>query len=91
MNIIFWEFLLLDQIFFSSQVQWSVIINNKHGIYELPDELLKDIRLRILENYERSRKSKNFILPMTADILEDFQLPSKKFLATPLNITRFFY
>ena len=47
---IFWEFLLLYQIFFSPQVQRSVIISNKHGIYELPDELPKDLRLRILGN-----------------------------------------
>ena len=50
MDIIFWEFLLLYQIFFSPQVQRSVIISNKHGIYELPDELPKDLRLRILGN-----------------------------------------
>ena len=34
---IIWEFLLLYQKFFSPQVQRSVIISNKHGIYELPD------------------------------------------------------
>ena len=50
MDIIFLEFLLLYQIFFSLQVQRSVIISNKHDIYELPDELPKDLRLRILEN-----------------------------------------
>ena len=50
MDIIFWEFLLFYQIFFSPQVQRSVIISNKHGIYELPDELPKDLRLRILGN-----------------------------------------
>ena len=43
MDIIFWEFLLLYQIFFSPQVQRSVIISNKHGIYESPDELQKDL------------------------------------------------
>ena len=32
MDIIFWEFLLLYQIFFSPQVQRSVIISTKHGI-----------------------------------------------------------
>ena len=50
MDIIFWEFLLLYQIFFSPQMQRSVIISNKHGIYDLPDELPKDLRLRILGN-----------------------------------------
>ena len=41
MDITFWEFLLLYQIFFSPQVQRSVIISNKLGIYELPYELPK--------------------------------------------------
>ena len=50
MDIIFWEFLLLYQIFFSPQVQESMIISNKHGIYQLPDELPKELSLRILEN-----------------------------------------
>ena len=50
MDIIFWEFLLLYQIFFSQQVQRNVIIINKYGIYELSDELPKDLRLRILGN-----------------------------------------
>ena len=43
MNIIFWEFLLLYQLFFSLQVKRSVIISNKQGIYDLPDELPKDL------------------------------------------------
>ena len=37
MDKIFWELLLFYQILFSPQVQRSVIISNKHGIYELPD------------------------------------------------------
>ena len=31
-DIIFWDFLILYQIFFSPQVKQSVIISNKHGI-----------------------------------------------------------
>ena len=46
-------------------MQRSVIISNKYAIYELPHELPKDLRLRIFGNYERSRTTKNFILPMT--------------------------
>ena len=46
-------------IFFSTQVKLGVIINNKH--YELPHKLLKPIKLRILENKERSGKSQNII------------------------------
>ena len=30
---------MFNQIFLSPQVKWSVIISNKHGIYELPHEL----------------------------------------------------
>ena len=48
MGIIFCDFLILYQIFFSPQVERSVIISNKHGIYELPHELPNDLRLRIL-------------------------------------------
>ena len=65
MDIIFWKFLLLYQIFFSPQVQQSVIISSKHGIYQLLEKLPSDLKLMILRNQERSRKSKNFILPMT--------------------------
>ena len=44
MDIIFWEFWLLYQIFFSPQVKPSVIISNKHGICELRHELPNDLR-----------------------------------------------
>ena len=47
---IFWEFLLLWEILFSPEVKRSTIISKKHGIFELPDELPKDPRLRILES-----------------------------------------
>ena len=30
---------MFEQIFLLPQVKWSVIISNKHGIYELPLEL----------------------------------------------------
>ena len=50
MFIIFWDILIDEQIFFSPQVNRSVIISIKHGIYELPHEFLNDLRLRILGN-----------------------------------------
>ena len=50
MFITFWDFLMVEQIFLSPQVKRSVIISNKHGIYELPHELPNDLRLRILGN-----------------------------------------
>ena len=33
--IIFWELLMFDQIFLTPQVKRSMIISNKHGLYEL--------------------------------------------------------
>ena len=48
MGIIFRDFLILYQVFFSPQVKQSVIISYKHGIYELPHELTNDLRLGIL-------------------------------------------
>ena len=47
--IIFWDFLILYQIYFLAQVKWNVIISNKHGKYELPKELPNDLGLMILE------------------------------------------
>ena len=42
-------------------IKRSAIISNKHSIYKLPHELGNDLRLRILGNYEISRKSQNLI------------------------------
>ena len=36
--------------FISREVKRCAIIYHKHGIFELPDELLNDLRLRILGN-----------------------------------------
>ena len=38
------------QFFLSPQVKQSMIVSNKHGIYELPHELPNDLRLSILGN-----------------------------------------
>ena len=48
--ITFWDFPMFYQIFLSVQVKRCAIITYKHGIYELPHELPKDLRLRILGN-----------------------------------------
>ena len=40
------------QIFLSPQVKCSAIISNKQGVYEVPHELPKDLRLRIPGNKE---------------------------------------
>ena len=65
------------QIFLSPQVKRSVIINNKHGIYELPHELSNDLSLRILGNQERLGKSQNFI-----ELLPSASPKNKKFVAS---------
>ena len=49
------------QIFLSPQVKRIVIINNKHGIYELPKELPNDLTLRILRKKEILRRFQNII------------------------------
>ena len=46
--IIFSDILMFSQIFLSLQVKRSAIISNKDGIYELPHELLNDLRFRVL-------------------------------------------
>ena len=61
MVIIFRDFLMFDQIFLSPQIKRSVIINNKHGIYELPHGLPNDLRRSILRNWEILGKSQNSI------------------------------
>ena len=52
---------MFDKIFVSPQVKQIVIISNKHGIYELPQKLPNDFRLRTLGNKEISRRSQNFM------------------------------
>ena len=44
------------QIFLSPQVKQWAVITYKHGIYELPHEMLDDLRLSILRNKEISGK-----------------------------------
>ena len=59
MVIIFWNFLLFDQIFLSPQVKRSLVISDKYGIYELPRELPNHLKLRILGNWETQYTSAN--------------------------------
>ena len=58
--ITIWDFLTVEQTFLSPQMKRSMIISNKHGIYMLPYDLKKDVRMRILGNQEISGKSQNF-------------------------------
>ena len=52
---------MFGQIFLWQQVKRSMPVSNKHDIYKLPHEFPNNLRLMILENYEISRKPKNFI------------------------------
>ena len=61
MEIIFWDFLIIYQIFFSPQVKRSVIISNKHGIYELPHKLPNDLRLKKLGKIRKNSKHHRII------------------------------
>ena len=45
------------QIFLPPQMRRNAIISNKQKVYELPHELLNDLRLRILGNKEDSGES----------------------------------
>ena len=50
--IVFRDFLMFYQILISPQVKRCVIITYKHGIYELPNQLI----LRILKNIRKVSK-----------------------------------
>ena len=45
------------QIVLSLQVKKSAIISSKHGIYQLHNELLNDLRPRILGNGQKNPKT----------------------------------
>ena len=48
--IVFSDFLMFQQILLTLQVKPIVIVTNKHSIYEFLHEMLKDLKLTILEN-----------------------------------------
>ena len=52
---------MFDQIFLTQQLKQSIVISNKHGIYELPHDLPNHLRLRILENQEKFGESQDLI------------------------------
>ena len=76
MLIIFSDFLMAEQICFSPQVT---------GIYEIPHELLNDLRLKILGNQEISEKSQNGI-----ELLPSGQSSSQNeiFVSTSKNLLK---
>ena len=50
--IIFWDFLMFYQIFLSPQVKRSAVITYKNGLFELPRQLLNDLRFKRLGELE---------------------------------------
>ena len=48
--IIFWDFLIFYQFFFSPQMKRCAIITYKHGLYKLSHKLPNDLILRIIGN-----------------------------------------
>ena len=87
--IIFWDFLMFRQTFFSPQVKRWAIVTYKHGLYELPHELPNNLRLRILENQKKSGKCPNFIEENTSAQTpyqnENFVNNSRELLKNKLN------
>ena len=65
---------MVEQIFFSPQVKRSVIISNKCGIYEVPNEL----GVRILGNWEISGKSQLCPSAQSSSLNQNFVKTSKK-------------
>ena len=57
MDTIFCEILIPYQFSFSPQVKRSMIISNKHDIYELPHELPNDLRLYEIRNNQENLKT----------------------------------
>ena len=50
MVLLIQDFLIFDRIFVSLKVKESVIFSNKEGMHVLSEELLNNLRLRILGN-----------------------------------------
>ena len=50
------DFLMFDQILAKLEMRRSLIISNKHGIFELLRKLPNNLGTGILENRETSRK-----------------------------------
>ena len=44
MVIIFWDILMFKKIFVAPQVKGGVIVSNKDGIYELPHNVLRNLK-----------------------------------------------
>ena len=47
MAIIFLDFLIFYQFFLLLEMKGNAVIRNRHGIYELPQELPNNVRLKV--------------------------------------------
>ena len=79
--IIFRDFLMFYQIFFSLQLKQCVIITYKYDIYELPHELQNDIRLKDLRKLGNIREMSKLHRMIT-------QCPKKTLEKQKLNFSR---
>ena len=50
----FWDFFIIEQIFLSPQVKRSMIIINKHGIYELCNESVTELLSALLKILQKA-------------------------------------
>ena len=72
-------FLMIDQIFHSEQKKASVIIKSKHGKYNFPCSLSKDLRSYGIRKYQANLKtSKSYCLVLSL-------LPKMKTLSAVAN------
>ena len=55
MFIMFWDFFIIEQIFLSPQVKRSMIIINKHGIYELCNEPVTELLSALLKIFQKAQ------------------------------------
>ena len=54
MFIMFWDFFIIEQIFLSPQVKQSMIIINKHGMYELCNESVMELLSALLKIFQKA-------------------------------------
>ena len=81
---IFGDFLSFHQIFLSPKIKRCMNITYKYGIYQLPHELLNDLRIRILKKTEKSENGLKLIeweslRPSFPNKKEIFLIPAKNF------------
>ena len=84
---------MFDHIFFLPQVKQTVIISNKHGAYELPNELSKRLKTWHLRKYPKNLKaSQNYslvpIIPLKMKILSILSKNSYKKIPAVRYFTR---